>query len=126
MAFSAEEKETLHRPRIWRKYEEIADGARYTPKYIDLHKCRKETIERVFADAKKHAMRYTNYRGLASVTNWVKLKLAAMNLKKFALSKWRRDHTNPAPPAFSNLISFLTSTSCYFMPLIKRRTQLFA
>ena len=50
----------------------------------------KETIERVFADAKeKHAMRYTQYRGLAQVTNWVKLKFVAMNLKKLATWKWR-------------------------------------
>ncbi len=42
---------------------------------------RKETIERVFADAKeKHAMRYTHHRGLAAVTRWVRLKYAAMNL----------------------------------------------
>lgn len=53
--------------------------------YRDLYKRRKETIERAFADAKeKHAMRYTQYRGLAQVTNWVKLKFAAMNLKKLA------------------------------------------
>ena len=53
-------------------------------------KRRKETIERVFADAKeKHAMRYTQYRGLAQVTNWVKLKFVAMNLKKLATWKWR-------------------------------------
>ena len=75
---------------IWKDYEELADDARYTPKYQDLYKQRKETIERVFADAKeKHAMRYTHYRGLAQVTNWVKLKFAAMNLKKLATWKWR-------------------------------------
>ena len=52
----------------------MADDARYTPKYKDLYKRRKETIERVFADAKeKHAMRYTQYRGLTQVANWVKL-----------------------------------------------------
>lgn len=34
-------------------------------------------------------MRYTPYRGLAAVTAWVKLKFAAMNLKKLALHKWR-------------------------------------
>jgi len=46
----------------------------------------KETIERVFADAKeKHAMRYTYYRGLTQVTNWVRLKFATMNLKKYAV-----------------------------------------
>ena len=56
---------------IWKDYEELADDARYTPAYAQLYKCRKETIERVFADAKeKHAMRYTQYRGLAQVTNW--------------------------------------------------------
>ena len=75
---------------IWKDYEELADDARYTPEYRDLYTKRKETIERVFADAKeKHAMRYTQYRGLAQVTNWVKLKFAAMNLKKLAKWKWR-------------------------------------
>ena len=68
----------------------MADDARYTPEYRELYKRRKETIERVFADAKeKHAMRYTQYRGLAQVTNWVNLKFAAMNLKKLAVWKWR-------------------------------------
>ena len=52
---------------------------------------RKETIERVFADAKeKHAMRYTHHRGLTRVPAWVRLKYAAMNLKKLALWKWSR------------------------------------
>ena len=75
---------------IWKDYEELADDARYTPKYQSLYRRRKETIERVFADAKeKHAMRYTQYRGLAQVTNWVKLKFAAMNLKKLATRKWK-------------------------------------
>ena len=75
---------------VWKDYEELADDARYTPEYRDLYKKRKETIERVFADAKeKHAMRYTQYRGLAQVTNWVKLKFAAMNLKKLARWKWK-------------------------------------
>ena len=75
---------------IWKDYEELADDARYTPVYAQLYKRRKETIERVFADAKeKHAMRYTQYRGLAQVTNWVKLKFVAMNLKKLATWKWR-------------------------------------
>ena len=70
---------------IWRDYEDLADDARHTPEYRELYQRRKETIERVFADAKeKHAMRYTQYRGLAQVSNWVKLKFAAMNLKKLA------------------------------------------
>ena len=73
---------------IWRDYEDLADDIRYTPEYAALYQKRKETIERVFADAKeKHAMRYTNYRSLAQVANWVRLKFAAMNLKKFAIRK---------------------------------------
>ena len=79
--------------------------ARYTPQYADLYKQRKETIERVFADAKeKHAMRYTPYRGLAQVSNWVRLKFAAMNLKKFAKRKWRDNH----PSDFFAFFSFFT------------------
>lgn len=53
----------------------MAEDVRHTPEYRDLYNLRKDTIERVFADAKeKHGMRYTLYRGLAQVTNWVKLK----------------------------------------------------
>ena len=78
---------------IWKDYEDLADDARYVPEYQTLYKRRKETIERVFADAKeKHAMRYTQYRGLAQVTKWVKLKFVAMNLKKLARWKWN-DYT---------------------------------
>ena len=35
-------------------------------------------------------MRYTFYRGLAQVSNWVRLKFAAMNLKKLATWKARK------------------------------------
>ena len=74
---------------IWADYVELAEDARHTPIYQRAYKARKETIERVFADAKeKHGMRYTRYTGLAQVRNWVKLKFAAMNLKKFAKWSW--------------------------------------
>ncbi len=74
---------------VWHDYIELAEDARYTPKYKDLYARRKETIERVFADAKeKHAMRYTPYRGLDQVSKWVRLKYAAMNLKKLAKRRW--------------------------------------
>ena len=81
---------------IWKDYEELADDARYTPEYQELYSKRKETIERVFADAKeKHGMRYTHYRGLAQVSNWVRLKFAAMNLKK--LANWKARRIVPTP-----------------------------
>lgn len=80
---------------LWADYIDLAEDIRHTPEYRDLYKLRQEKIERVFADAKeKHGMRYTQYRGLAQVTNWVKLKFAAMNLKKLALWKWKTSCTS--------------------------------
>ena len=94
---------------IWKDYEELADDARYTPKYKNLYKRRKETIERVFADAKeKHAMRYTQYRGLTQVANWVKLKFAAMNLKKLARWLWKENSPSETRPAHIGRPGFST------------------
>lgn len=73
---------------LWQDYLELAEDYRHTPKYKELYDLRKETIERVFADAKeKYGMRFTQYRGLVQVTKWIKLKFAAMNLKKFAIHR---------------------------------------
>ncbi len=74
---------------VWEEYLEQAEDYRHTPKYKALYEKRKETIERVFADAKeKHNMRYTQYRGLAKVTAEAMLRFACMNLKKLANWKW--------------------------------------
>ena len=74
---------------IWQEYLDIVEQLRKTARAKQIYAQRKETIERVFADAKeKHAMRYTHHRGLASVTRWVRLKYAAMNLKKLANWSW--------------------------------------
>ena len=73
---------------------DLAEQLRKTQLAKDIYAMRKQTIERVFADAKdKHAMRYTHHRGLARVTQWVTLKFAAMNLKKLAL--YRSRHYSP-------------------------------
>ena len=75
---------------IWQEYLDLAEQIRRTDRAKEIYAQRKETIERVFADAKeKHAMRYTHHRGLAAVTRWVKLKFAAMNLKKVAIWSWK-------------------------------------
>ena len=74
---------------LWNGYLELAEDYRHTPEIRKLYDRRKETIERVFADTKeKHSMRFTYFRGLARVTNWVRLKFAAMNLKKYVLHRW--------------------------------------
>lgn len=77
---------------IWSDYVEEADHLRHTPFSKGVYKRRKETIERVFADAKeKHGMRYTRLRGLAKVTMEVTLIYACMNLKKLATRLWKRN-----------------------------------
>ena len=74
---------------IWQEYLDLAEQLRKTTRGKEIYQMRKETIERVFADAKeKHAMRYTHHRGLTAVTRWVRLKYAAMNLKKLAIWNW--------------------------------------
>ena len=74
----------------------MAEHIRHIAVYKELYRLRKEKIERVFADAKeKHGMGYTQYRGLSQVANWVKLKFAAMNLKKLATWKWNARHPEP-------------------------------
>ena len=93
---------------IWSDYIDLAEDIRYTPKYADLYKLRKEKIERVFADAKeKHAMTYTPYTGLAQVTNWVRLKFATMNLKK--LAKWKRKRNNTPAKLLVFIVNYETS-----------------
>ena len=75
---------------VWEGYLDRAEDFRHTPEGKAGYARRKETIERVFADAKeKHAMRYTHMRGLPGVTAWVGLKFAAMNLKKLACWGWK-------------------------------------
>ncbi len=97
---------------VWKDYEELADDARYTPEYKELYAKRKETIERVFADAKeKHGMRYTLYRGLARVSKWVRLKFAVMNLNK--LARWKAKRLSPLSfLLFSALMYLLCFAAC--------------
>ena len=74
---------------MWQDYLDFAEDVRHSPLGKESYALRSQTIERVFADAKeKHAMRYTFYRGLSQVANWVRLKYAAMNLKKLAVWAW--------------------------------------
>jgi cytochrome c len=79
----------IHR-HIWEDYLEEADHLRHTEKNKKLYAQRKETIERVFADAKeKHGMRWTKLRGLKKVSAHAMLTFAAMNLKKLANWTWQ-------------------------------------
>ena len=84
-----EKGQKIFTAHIWQECLDIVEQLRKTERGKKMYAQRKETIERVFADAKeKHAMRYTHHRGLAAVTRWVTLKYAAMNLKKLANWSW--------------------------------------
>lgn len=93
---------------VWEDYIERAEDVRHSPKGREIYKLRKETIERVFADAKvKHGLRYTQYRGLARLKMQVLLTFSCMNLKK--LAKWKRKNGTlpPFTVADSRLLAFL-------------------
>ena len=92
-----EKGQKLFTTYIWQEYLDIVESIRKTELGKRIYAQRKETIERVFADAKeKHAMRYTHHRGLAAVTRWVRLKCVAMNLKNWPNGVGR----TPISPSF--------------------------
>ncbi|HAN21267.1 MAG TPA: hypothetical protein DCP51_06290 [Clostridiales bacterium] len=72
---------------------EKAEDFRHSPIGRETYFLRPQTIERLFADVivatrENHSMRYTLHKGLVRVQNWVRLKFAAMNLKKLAMWAW--------------------------------------
>ena len=61
---------------FWQESLDLVEQLRKTERGKELYAMRKETIERVFADAKeKHAMRYTHHRGPARLSAWVGLNM---------------------------------------------------
>jgi transposase len=85
---SKEHKKLIQR-HVWENYLEEADHLRHTQENKSIYAKRKETIERVFADAKeKHGMRWTTLRGLKKLSMQAMLTFASMNLKKMANWTW--------------------------------------
>lgn len=75
---------------VWEEHVEEADHLRHHQDVKPIYEKRKETIERVFADAKeKHGMRWTTLRGLKKMSMQAMLTFAAMNLKKMANWTWQ-------------------------------------
>ena len=75
---------------IWEAYVEEAEHLRHHEEIKLIYAKRKETIERVFADAKeKHGMRWTTLRGLKKLSMQAMLTFAAMNLKRLATWTWQ-------------------------------------
>ena len=104
-----EKGQKLFSTHIWQEYLDLVEQLRKTERAKQIYAQRKETIERVFADAKeKHAMRYTHHRGLIAVTRWVRLKFAAMNLKKMAIWSWNN--------SLRHFFILVFTTKCYGFP----------
>jgi len=98
---------------VWADYLERAEDVRHSHRGKEVYALRKETIERVFGDAKeKHGMRYTQYRGLARLRMQVLLTFSCMNLKK--LVKWKR------------LKAIREATASFFLVLFPSHTKIFA
>ncbi|CAK6475799.1 IS1182 family transposase ISBsp5 [Peribacillus frigoritolerans] len=75
---------------IWQTHVEEADHLRHHQDVKPIYAKRKETIERLFADAKeKHGMRWTTLRGLKKLSMQAMLTFAAINLKKMANWTWQ-------------------------------------
>lgn len=64
--------------------------------------------EHSFIDHQGKADPYTHHRGLARVTNWVRLKHAAMNLKKLANWSWHNSFFCEISLAFFQNITYST------------------
>jgi len=94
---------------VWEEYMELAEEVRHSTQGRETYKLRKQTIERVFADAKvKHGLRFTQYRGLARLKMQVLLTFSCMNLKKLASWKRKNGLLPPNLRLFPAFITFLT------------------
>lgn len=70
---------------VWESYKEKANHIRHTDEWKKIYPQRKETIERVFADAKEnHGMRFTRLRGLERNQHESLIIFSCHNLKKLA------------------------------------------
>lgn len=75
---------------VWESDREEADYIRQTDEWKIVYPQRKETIERVFADAKEnHGMRFTRLKGLVKNQHESLIIFSCHNLKKLGLCKRR-------------------------------------
>ena len=87
---------------IWEHYRKQADEYRHSDGWKKTYKLRKETIERVFADAKEnHGLRYTRLRGLKKNQHQALMIFASHNLKKIGL--WNRRLSELYPSVLLNI-----------------------
>ena len=85
---------------LWQSYLDEVELIRRTQYHSQYYALRKQTIERNFGDGKEqYGLRYTRYRGLKKVQDYLYLLFASMNIKKIAIWSARK-----ASNAFLNLL----------------------
>lgn len=104
---------------IWQENLDIVNELRFTNLWKEYYPQRKQTIERIFGEAKeRHGMRYTQLRGKEKVGLQILLTFSCLNLKKLANWKWKREGK-------SSKKSFLFPIIEFFEKIFKNR-KLFA
>ena len=100
---------------LWQPYLDEVELIRHTAYHSQYYALRKQTIERNFGDGKEqYGLRYTRYRGLNKVQDYLYLLFASMNIKKVALWSSRK-------ASFSSLISHIRRAK---QELTQRKTEL--
>lgn len=100
---------------LWQSYLDEVELIRRTQYHSQYYALRKQTIERDFGDGKEqYGLRYTRYRGLNKVQDYLYLLFASMNIKKIAL--WSSRKTSY--PSLIPLISLIKTQ------LTQRKTEL--
>ena len=81
----SESTKTVQR-HLWQPYLDEVELIRHTQYHSQYYALRKQTIERNFGDGKEqYGLRYTRYRGLNKVQDYLYLLFASMNIKKIAI-----------------------------------------
>lgn len=106
---------------VWEEYIETCEDIRHTKGMKEIYDLRKETIERLFADAKEnHGLRYTHYNGKHLMEMKVGLTLTCLNLKK--LVKMKKKY-GLLEPIYSQFCSFIFNIKHYFTIKLKRHLE---
>ena len=105
---------------VWEAYMEAAEDIRHTLGMKELYQKRKQTIERIFGDAKEnHGFRYTQQYGKARMEMKVALTYACMNLKK--LTRILKMKGWPSDPC----LSFSQKILQFFDRILKKKKAMF-
>ena len=101
---------------VWQTYLDEANHLRFDRYIKSVYKRRKETIERVFADAKeKHGMRFTHLRSLDKIKFETTLIFSCMNLKKLANRLWKRKRKSSFKPNLLRHVSNFNEKNIFFI-----------